>query len=182
MDYSSFSIVYWSRKLRKMPLWSLCICQRFLNFWLSIPISFWYSIVTSWEFVYRDLSSDQACQFAVFRVLLMAPWISWFLGLWWAIYCGMHWALTFQGFLVAQIRRSSITTITIVTKLIIIIIRIIIFITLMVQQKRFMTISAFRDLDPMNWRTICKFIVKKSPKLRNKWFEHWRAKRSMKEE
>ena len=144
MDYSSFSIVYRSWKLRGMPLWSLCICQRFLNFWLLMPIS---SIVTSWEVVYRDLSSDQACQFAVFRVLLMAPWISWFLGLWWAIYCGMHWALTFQGFLVAQVRWKSTTIITIVTKLIIIFIWIIIFNTLMVQQKRFVTISAPLQLE-----------------------------------
>ena len=140
MDNPSSSIVYRSRNLRGMPLWSHCICQRFLNFWLSIPIS---SKVTSCEVVYCDLSSDQACQFAVFWVLLMAPWISWFLGLWWAIYCGMHWALTFMGFLVAQILRKFIF-ITIVTKLILIIF-IITFITLMVQQKRFVTISAFRD-------------------------------------
>ena len=116
------------------------------------------SIVTSWELVYRDLSSDQACQFAVFRVLLMAPWISWFLGLWWAIYCGMHWALTFQGFLVAQVRRKSTTIITIVTKLIIIFIWIIIFITLMVQQKRFVTISAFRD-----------FLTRTVPARKSRW-------------
>ena len=87
MDNPSSSIVYRSRNLRGMPLWSHCICQRFLNFWLSIPIS---SKVTSCEVVYCDLSSDQACQFAVFWVLLMAPWISWFLGLWWAIYCRMQ--------------------------------------------------------------------------------------------
>ena len=135
MDYSSFSIVYGSRKLRGMPLWSLCICQRFSEFRNSI--------VTSWELVYRDLSSDQACQFAVFRVLLMAPWISWCLGLWCAIYNGMQWALTFPSFLVAQILRKFITFITILTKLIIIfIIFIITFLTLIVQQKR---------LSPREW-------------------------------
>ena len=114
------------------------------------------SILTSWELVYCDLSSDQACQFAVFRVLLMAPWISWFLGLWWAIYCGMHWALTFMGFLVAQIPRKFIF-ITIVTKLILIIF-IITFITLMVQQKRFVAISAFRD-----------FLTRTVPARKRRW-------------
>ena len=153
MDNPSSSIVYRSRNLRGMPLWSHCICQRFLNFWLSIPIS---SKVTSCEVVYCDLSSDQACQFAVFWVLLMAPWISWFLGLWWAIYCGMHWALTFMGFLVAQILRKFIF-ITIVTKLILIIF-IITFITLMVQQKRFVTISAFRD-----------FLTRTVPARKRRW-------------
>ena len=156
MDNPSSSIVYRSRNLRGMPLWSHCICQRFLNFWLSIPIS---SKVTSCEVVYCDLSSDQACQFAVFWVLLMAPWISWFLGLWWAIYCGMQWALTFPGFHVAQILRIHITIITIVTKLIIILsIFIITFITLMVQQKRFVTISAFRD-----------FLTRTVPARKRRW-------------
>ena len=39
---------------------------------------------------YGDLSIDQPRQIAIFTVLLLAPWISWFLGLWWAIYCRMQ--------------------------------------------------------------------------------------------
>ena len=80
MDDSSSSIVYRSRKLRGVPLWSLCIWQRFLNFWLSMPVS---SIVTSWEVVYRDLSSDQACQEQELRKMSKAMSTSTSQRMWW---------------------------------------------------------------------------------------------------